>query len=167
VNVSGERRTIGRGSVLAVAVLLVLASVAVAGVSSGKYSGTTAQTGEAAGQVHFTVSANKKAVHVFSGAVFASCEKSGSKLPLDVTLDPTPDMAIKKEAFGFHGNFNIDDGTVVIAKKVDGSIKGKFGAHSEASGTMSFKWKFDSNAPAEVRGAACTTGSVSFTAMPK
>jgi len=165
--VSGVRRTIGRGSALAAAVVLALASVAVAGVSSGKYSGTTAQTGEAAGQVHFTVSASKKAVHVFSGAVFASCEKSGSTLPLDVTLDPTPDMAIKKGAFGFHGNFNIDDGKVVIAKKVDGSIKGKFGAHSEATGTMSFKWKFDSNAPAEFRGAACTTGSISFIAKPK
>jgi hypothetical protein len=167
VNVSGGRRTISRGSVLAVAVLLALASVAVAGVSSGKYSGTTAQTGEAAGQVHFTVSANKKAVHVFSGAVFASCKKGGSTVPVDVTLDPTPDMAIKKSAFGFHGNFNIQDGTVVIAKKVDGSISGKFGPHREATGTMSFKWKFDSNAPAEFRGASCTTGSVSFTAKPK
>ena len=164
----GRRGTIIRGSVLGAGGLLVLAAVAVAGVSSGKYAGTTTQPGQSSvGKVKFTVSGNKKAVHVFSGAVFATCKKGGTTLPADITLDPTPDMAIKKSAFGFHGNFNIDSGTVVIAKKVDGSIKGKFGAHSEATGTMSFKWKFDSNAPSQFREFSCTTGTINFTAKPK
>jgi hypothetical protein len=167
VDVRGGRLTIIRGSLLGAALSLALAAVAVAGVSIGKYSGSTVQPGESAGKVSFNVSSNKKAVHAFSGAVFATCKKGGTGEAADITLDPTPDMAIKKQAFGFHGNFNIDDGSVAIAKKVDGSIKGKFGAHGYVTGTMSFKWKFDSNAPAQYKGSSCTTGSISFTAKPK
>lgn len=165
---SARRGTVIRGSLLGASVSLVLAAVSVAGVSSGKYTGTTTQPGESSnGKVSFTVSSNKKAVHVFSGAVFATCKRAGSTVPVNITLDPTPDMAIKKQAFGFHGNFNIDNGSVVIAKKVDGSIKGKFVAHGEVTGTMSFTWKFDSNAPTTYRDFSCTTGKVSFTAKPK
>jgi hypothetical protein len=165
--VRGRRLAIIRGSLLGAALSLALAAVAVAGVSSGKYSGSTAQPGESAGKVSFNVSSNKQAVHAFSGAVFATCKTGAATQAADITLDPTPDMAIKKQAFGFHGNFNIDNGSLVIAKKVDGQIKGKFGAHGVATGTMSFKWKFDSKAPAGYRGDSCTTGSISFTAKPK
>jgi hypothetical protein len=167
VGVRGGRQAIIRGSWLGAALSVALAAIAVASVSSGKYAGSTTQPGAAAGQVHFTVSANKKAVHSFSGAVSATCKKAGATSDAGISLDPTPDMAIKKAAFGFHGNFNIDNGSVVIAKKVNGSISGKFGSHGEATGTMSFKWKFDSDAPAQYRNYSCATGKVSFTAKPK
>ncbi len=146
---------------------LLAAGVAVAGVASGTYTGSTTQPGQAPGKVHFSVTKNKETVHAFSGLVFATCKSGGNTSNADITLDPTADMTIKRSAFGFHGNFNIDNGTVVIAKKVDGKISGKFGAHNEATGTMSFTWKFDSSAPAQLKGFSCNTGTVKFTAKPK
>jgi len=161
------RRMLIRGSLLGVASALALAVAAAAGVASGSYTGSTSQVGSSAGHVRFSVTKNKKTVHGFSGLVFATCKNGANTTNADITLDPTADISIKKQAFGFHGNFNIENGTVVIAKKVDGKISGKFGAHNEATGTMSFKWKFDSSAPAQLKGSSCDTGTVKFTAKPK
>ena len=146
---------------------LLAAGIAVAGVASGGYAGPTTQAGQSPGKVRFMVTKNKKTVHAFSGLVFATCQSGSHTTNADITLDPTADMTIKKSAFGFHGNFNIDNGKVVIAKKVSGKISGKFGARNEASGTMSFTWKFDSSAPAQLKGFSCNTGTVKFTAKPK
>jgi hypothetical protein len=161
------RSVVIRGGLVACVMALLAAGIAAAGVASGSYTGSTTQVGQTAGKVHFSVTKNKKTVHAFSGLVFAACKSGANTNNADITLDPTPEMTIKKSAFGFHGNFNIDNGTVVIAKKVDGKISGKFGAHNEASGTMSFTWKFDSNAPAQLKGFSCNTGTVKFTAKPK
>jgi hypothetical protein len=168
------RSVVIRGGLLAGVTAVLTAGVAVAGVASGRYAGSTTQVGAAAGKVHFSVTKNKQTVHAFSGLVFATCKNGGNTNDADITLDPTADMTIKKSAFGFHGNFNIDNApasghgpAVVIAKKVAGKISGKFGAHNEATGTMSFTWKFDSNAPAALKGFSCNTGTVKFTAKPK
>jgi hypothetical protein len=161
------RSVVIRGGLVACVPALLAAGIAAAGVASRSYTGSTTQVGQSAGKVHFSVTKNKKTVHAFSGLVFAVCKSGGSTDNADITLDPTPEMTIKKSAFGFHGNFNIDNGKVVIAKKVDGKISGKFGAHNEATGTMSFTWKFDSRAPAPLNGSLCNTGTIMFTAKPK
>jgi hypothetical protein len=161
------RSVVIRGGLLACVTALLAAGIAVAGVASGSYTGSTTQVGQSPGKVHFLVTKNKKTVHAFSGLVFATCKSGGNTNKADITLDPTADMTIKKSAFGFHNNFNIDNGKVVIAKKVNGKISGKFGAHNEATGTMSFSWKFDSSAPAQLKGLSCNTGTVKFTAKPK
>jgi hypothetical protein len=166
------RSVVIRGGVVACVMALLAAGIAAAGVAGGSYAGSTTQVGQSAGKVHFSVTKNKKIVHAFSGLVFATCKSGGNTNNADITLDPTPEMTIKKSAFGFHGNFNIDgvnsaNRPVVIAKKVDGKISGKFGTHNEATGTMSFTWKFDSNAPAQLKGFSCNTGTVKFTARPK
>jgi hypothetical protein len=161
------RSVVIRGGLLAGVAAVLTAGIAVAGVASGSYTGSTTQVGAAAGKVHFSVTKNKQTVHAFSGLVFATCKNGANTNDADITLDPTANMTIKKSAFGFHGNFNIDNGKVVIAKKVDGKISGRFGAHNEATGTMSFAWKFDSKAPAALKGLSCNTGTVKFTAKPK
>jgi hypothetical protein len=148
-----------RATILVIVSVLATSGVAMA-ASSVSYSGTTTQKGQSDGSVHFTVTSNPTAVEQFSGTMVAVCGQTQA----NITLNPSPDMKVKSHKFGFHGTFNIDNGTVVIAKKVDGKINGQFGHGGKVTGTMSFTWKFDSNAPQGFAGKHCTTGSVKFTA---
>jgi hypothetical protein len=74
-------------------------------------------------------------------------------------------MPISGGKFGFKGKFNLDNGSVVVAHNVHGTIAGVFGANHTATGTMKFHWKFDSHAPNGFAGYKCTTGTVQFTAQ--
>jgi hypothetical protein len=160
---AGNRRF--RIGTLVIAFTLLLAGVALAAAKSGPFKGTTTQTGQANGTVRFTVSKNHKIVQKFAGDIWSNCTKSGkSPQPIHINLEPSPAMAIRSSKFGFHGVFNISDGSVVIAKHVDGTISGKFVPGAGATGTMHFKWKFDSNAPAPFPGYNCSTGTVKYTA---
>ena len=147
---------------ITVALALVLASAALGAGRSGRWTGSTTQTGEPAGSVHFQVTA-AGIVHAFSGDLYGTCAKGGSSQTIHIALNPSADMTIHKGAFGFHGVFNIDNGTVVIAKHVDGKIAGRF-AHGGATGSMSFVWTFDRNAPQTFPGQHCSTGKTTFTA---
>jgi hypothetical protein len=158
------------------AVFLTVAGLALAGaalafassdqIKSGRFSGTTTQTGQKNGSIDFQVTTTHTIVSGFSGDVWGSCTSGSGKAPvsLHITLDPTVNMAISRHTFGYHSNFNIKNGRVVIAKHVDGNISGKFASSSKASGTMSFAWTFDSNAPPTVVGLHCSTATADWTA---
>ena len=64
----------------------------------------------------------------FSGDVWATC----GSMQVHITLNPTPDMAVHHRVL-VQRRFNIANGTVVIAKKVDGQIHGAFGHGGKAS----------------------------------
>ena len=146
------------GAVLALA--LATGALAASGVT---YTGSTTQTGQPGGTVRFTLASKPTAVKGFSGDVWATC----GSMQVHITLNPTPDMAVHHHAFSFSGRFNIANGTVVIAKKVDGQIHGTFGHGGKATGTMSFTWTFDANAPAAFVNVHCTTGAINYTAAEK
>ena len=148
---------------LGAALALSLTGVATAAATNGAYSGSTTQTGQLGGTVRFTVS-DRTSVRGFSGNVWASCHKATASETVNMTLNPSPDMAIHNQSFGFNGNFNIDNRRVVIAKHVDGTITGKFLSGKKATGTMKFTWTFDNNAPDSFPGQHCTTGTVNYTA---
>ena len=152
-----------RVAALGAALALSLTGVAIAAATNGAYSGSTVQTGQPGGTVRFTVS-GRTSVRGFSGDVWATCHKATASETIHITLNPSPNMAIHNQSFGFNGNFNIDNGRVVVAKHVDGTITGKFLAGKKATGTMKFTWTFDSNAPDSFRGQHCTTGTVNYTA---
>jgi hypothetical protein len=149
----------------AVLTTMAMAAVAMAAVASGTYSGSTTQTGQPNGTVHFRVTADHQTVQAFSGDVWATCSKAGASQSVHITLEPTRDMAIRHLAFGFSGNFNIDNGDVVIAKHVHGRITGRFASGRQVAGTMKFSWTFDHDAPASVQGLSCTTQTVHYTAQ--
>ncbi len=148
------------------AVLLPGAALALvsAPIKSGSYSGTTVQAGQSAGSVHFGVTRGRRIVTGFSGDVWAICTQHGAKQTVKIDLKPTSDMTVHQRAFGFHGVFSLVDGTVVIAKHVDGTITGKFVRAEAVRGKMSFTWSFDSNAPRPFPGRHCSTGTASYKA---
>jgi hypothetical protein len=150
------------------AVLLPSAALAVASaaIKSGSYSGSTAQTGHAAGSVRFSVARDLRIVNSFSGDVWAACTKRRARRTVEIDLNPGTDMKVHKRTFGFHGVFDIDDGTRVIARHVDGTITGRFGRDRTVTGTMSFTWSFDGNAPSPYPGQHCSTGTASYKAKP-
>jgi hypothetical protein len=147
---------------LGAALALSSAGVALAAATNGRYSGSTTQTGQPGGTVRFSVSSGS--VRGFSGDAWASCHKTTASETIPITVNPTPDMAIHDQTFTFNGNFSIDNGRVVIAKHVEGTITGKFVSGKKATGTMRFTWTFDKNAPSSFPGQRCTTGTVSYTA---
>ncbi len=164
-----SRRRIQAATLVAVtAVLLPSAALAVrsAPIKSGSYSGSTAQTAQAAGRgrVRFSVARDLRFVNSFSGDVWAVCTKRRARQTVEIDLNPGTDMKVHKRKFGFHGVFDIDDGRFVIAKHVDGTITGKFGRDQTVTGTMSFTWSFDSNAPSPFPGQHCSTGRASYKA---
>ena len=145
-----------------------LAALGAGSIKPGTWHGAATATGQPNGSVQFTVSSTTTTNVVgFAGSVFGNCTLNGSTRQINISLDPTTTMAVSHKKFGFHGNFNIRNGTVVIAKHVIGKISGKFVKSKAASGTMSFSWKFDANAPTGFSGARCKTGTVSWTAAPK
>ncbi|MGO9753808.1 MAG: hypothetical protein ACLP22_20325 [Solirubrobacteraceae bacterium] len=133
-------------------------------IESGSYSGTTAQAGQSAGSVQFSVTKNLRIVKGFAGDVWATCTKDGAKLTVQVDLSPSSDMSVHKRAFGYHGVFDIDDRRAVIAKHVDGTITGTFDHADTVTGTMSFTWSFDKSAPAPFPGQHCSTGKAGYKA---
>ena len=147
-------------------VAMLFAAVALATPKSGGYHGPTTQTGQPKGTVKFRVTDNHGDVHNFAGDIWASGENPGQPVQtIHITLNPSPNMAIRAGRFGFKGIFNIDNGPVVIARHVNGSIAGKFTAPRQVTGTMNFKWTFDDgNAPAPFPGYRCTTGTADFAA---
>lgn len=162
-----SRRRIQAATLAAVtAVLLPSAALALrsAPIKSGSYSGSTAQTGQAAGSVRFSVARDLRIVNSFSGDVWAVCTKRRARQAVEIDLNPATDMKVHKRTFGFHGVFDIDDGRLVIAKHVDGTITGRFGRDQTVTGTMSFTWSFDSNAPSPFPGQHCSTGRASYKA---
>lgn len=149
----------------AAALPLLLAAVALAAVKSGSYKGTTVQPGDPNGRVQFKVANDHVNVKGFQGVIYTNCSKSGHPPQMaQVTLNPTPDMAIHNKKFSFTGKFNINNGPVVIARNVDGTLGGKFVSNKNVTGTMTFDWTFDNKAPQQFRGYHCTTGTVQFTA---
>ena len=100
----------------------------------------------------------------FSGEVSATCTKKGASQIVEIDLDPAQNMRIRKLTFGFHGVFAIDDGRVVIANHVDGTITGTFVRAHTVTGTMSATWTFDSRAPRPFPGQHCVTGTARYTA---
>jgi hypothetical protein len=144
---------------------LLLAGVALAAANSGSYRGTTMQTGHPNGTVNFKVASDHANVKGFQGVMYTTCTKPRHPPQIaQVTLNPTPDMVIHNKKFSFTGKFNINNGPVVIAHNVNGTIGGKFVSNKDVMGTMKFDWTFDNKAPQQFRGTQCTTGTVQFTA---
>jgi hypothetical protein len=162
-HVSTPRRMATVG--LAAALALLLAGVSLAAFKRGAYAGSTTQKAHPNGTVRFKVSSDGKTVQAFSGDIFGDCAKSDPAAQvIHLTLNPAPDMAIQAKRFGFHGTFRIDNGSVVIARHVHGTISGAFAPGGVVTGKMQFTWTFDSHAPSGFRGANCSTGPVQYTA---
>jgi hypothetical protein len=148
--------------VLIFVLALIAASTVLAHPKNGSYKGSTSQSG---GDVSFRVAHRGKAVKGFQGIMNAKCTKGSAEQSIDgIVLEPNPDMAIRRNAFRFHGVFNLNSGSVVIAHNVDGNLAGEFTSKTKAKGTLNFKWKFDSHAPPSFRGYACKTGRVTYSA---
>lgn len=154
---------------LATAGAICAVAVAAAHISSGRYAGATTQTGQPNGKVKFAVVSNGTVVRGFSATVSAICTKHGATQPtLRINLLPTLDIPISSAGrFSFNHVFNINVNGLVIAKHVDGRIKGSFAQPAMASGTMTFAWTFDAAASkvrAGLAGQHCVTGTVAYTA---
>jgi hypothetical protein len=158
------RKLVVAGS--AAALTLLLAAVALAGVQTGSYKGTTTQTGDPNGTVKFNVARDHTNVKSFQAFIYSNCTKSGhpaQMIGITLNLNRT-NMVIHGVKFSFKGKFNLDNGLVVVAHNVDGAIGGKFATSKNVTGTMKFDWTFDNNALRQFRGDRCTTGTAQFTA---
>ncbi len=126
---------------------------------AGAYSGSTSQTG---GSVNFRVGSSGTVVNAFGGELISTCTKGSASQEIHIHVNPTPDMQIRKGAFGFHGKFTIDNGTKVIAEGM-GSLSAKFTSKSKVSGSFDYPWNFDARA-GSFAGYHCDTGKVTFNA---
>ncbi len=137
-------------------------ATALASPQAGSYTGTTSQS---AGSVTFKVSKNGTAVQGFTAEMSTICTKGTAVQEIQLHVNPTPDMQVHKSAFGFHSNFNIDNGSAVIANG-KGTLSGKFTSKKKATGSFDFPWTFDSRG-GSLKGFHCDAGKVTFEASAR
>jgi len=149
---------------LAIALITAATALAATPQPGSSFSGPTSQEH---GSVSFGVSADGRLVTNFQAIMTALCKKEGQpNATIEVGLAPAPKIPIHDDRFRYTGGIELYEGSELIGSG-DGQIRGGFTSPTIASGTLSFRWRYNSNAGKDAKGYLCETAdAVTFAASP-